>query len=74
MTNNNPGPAADLEATARTLLATAGLAPTDEELAGLVSQYPMYLAGMQALWEMPEVRYASPALIFDPTPIFADWS
>ncbi len=73
MTSETPD-VADLEATARTLLITAGLHPSDEEVADLVSQYPMHVAGMNALWAMPEARYAAPALIFDPTPVFADWS
>jgi hypothetical protein len=66
--------AAELEAAARSLLATAGLNPSEQELTDLVAQYPMHVAGLKALWEMPEARYAAPALIFDPTPVFADWS
>ncbi len=65
---------ADMEATARTLLAIAGLHPSEQEVADLVAGYPMHRAGVEALWAMPEARYAAPALIFDPTPEFADWS
>jgi hypothetical protein len=65
---------AGLEAAARSLLATAGLSPSEQEVADLVAQYPMHVAGLKALWAMPEARYAAPALIFDPTPVFADWS
>jgi len=67
-------PAAELEATARTLLEIAGLSPSEEEVTVLVAQYPTHLAGMKALWAMPETRYAAPALIFDPTPVFTDWT
>jgi hypothetical protein len=76
MTSEIPelSPTAESEATARTLLAAAGLSPSDEETAQLVEQYPLHLAGMNALWAMPETRYAVPALIFNPTPVFVDWS
>jgi hypothetical protein len=64
----------DPDATVRHLLAAAGLGPSDEEVAVLAAAYGEHRAAIDALYVIPEVRYASPALIFDPTPTFADWS
>jgi hypothetical protein len=62
------------ETTVRSLLAAANLAPSEEEIAGLVSGYEDYQAGIEALYAVPEARYASPALIFNAAPVFADWA
>jgi hypothetical protein len=62
------------ETTVRAFLAAAGLTPSEEEIATLVAQYPMHKAGIESLYAIPEARYESPALIFDPTPVFADWA
>jgi citrate lyase beta subunit len=62
------------ETTVRSLLAAANLAPSEEEIAGLVAGYEDYQAGIEALYAVPEARYASPALIFNAAPVFADWA
>jgi len=64
----------DIATTVRAALAAAGLSPTEEELAGLVAGYPAFRARIDALYAIPETRYASPALVFDPAPVFTDWS
>jgi len=66
--------AIDTDITVRTLLAAAGLTPSAEEIASLVDAYPRHKAGIESLYAIPETRYESPALIFNPTPVFADWS
>jgi len=50
------------------------LAPSEEEIAGLVAGYEDYQAGIETLYAVPETRYASPALIFNAAPVFADWA
>lgn len=62
------------EITVRSLLAAAKLAPSEEEIAGLVDGYEDYRAGIEMLYAVPEARYASPALIFNAAPVFADWA
>jgi hypothetical protein len=62
------------EITVRALLAAARLSPSEEEVAELVAMYPDYKAGIEALYAVPETRYASPALVFDAAPIFTDWT
>jgi hypothetical protein len=65
---------ADVESTVRTLLAVAGLTPSEPEIAVLVEAYPSLRAGVEKLHAVAEARYGSPALIFDPTPVFAEWA
>lgn len=60
--------------TVRTLLAAAGLFPSEAEIAGLVAGYPSFKDGIEALYAIPEARYAAPALTFTATPTFADWA
>jgi hypothetical protein len=62
------------EVTVRTMLAVAGLEPSEEEISALISAYPRHKAGIESLYAIPETRYESPALIFDPAPVFQDWS
>ncbi len=62
------------EITVRSLLAAAKLAPSEEEIAGLVAGHEDYQAGIESLYAVPEARYASPALTFSATPVFADWT
>jgi citrate lyase beta subunit len=62
------------ETTVRSLLAAAKLAPSEEEIAALVVGYEDYRTGIEALYAVPEARYASPALIFNAAPVFADWA
>jgi hypothetical protein len=64
----------DVELTVRTLIAAAGLSPSEEEIATLIAAYPEHKAGIESLYAIPEARYAAPALIFSPTPVFADWA
>jgi hypothetical protein len=64
----------DVESTVRTLLTIAGLGPSDDEVATLVAAYPMFKAGIDSLYAIPEVRYGAPGLIFTATPTFADWA
>jgi hypothetical protein len=48
------------------LLAMNGISPTPEEVDQLVTAYPHNRAGVEALYAMPGVRYAEPAVTFDP--------
>ena len=63
----------DVQATVRTFLAAMGLCPSDDEIAVLTSQYATHQASVTLLHSTTEARYESPALIFDPTPVFAEW-
>jgi hypothetical protein len=63
----------DAELTVRAMLTAAGLSPGPEEITSLVQAYARHKAGIESLYAIPETRYESPALIFDPTPVFADW-
>jgi hypothetical protein len=60
--------------TVRQFLKAAGLSPSEDEIATLAAAYPAHKAGIESLYAIPEVRYESPALIFDPTPVFEDWA
>jgi len=62
------------EITVRSLLAAARLSPSEDEIAGLVDGYAEYQAGIETLYAVPEARYASPALIFNAAPGFANWA
>jgi hypothetical protein len=62
------------EAMVRSALFAAGLSPSEEEIASLVEAYADYRAGIDSLYAVAETRYASPALTFSATPVFADWS
>jgi aspartyl-tRNA(Asn)/glutamyl-tRNA(Gln) amidotransferase subunit A len=62
------------EVAVRTLLKAAGLSPSEDEIATLIAAYPAHKAGIESLYAIPEARYESPALIFNPTPVFADWA
>ena len=63
----------DTAATVRALVAAAGLAPSDEEMAALIAAYPDLRARMDAMHALVEARYESPSLVFDPNPTFAEW-
>jgi aspartyl-tRNA(Asn)/glutamyl-tRNA(Gln) amidotransferase subunit A len=58
----------------RDRLAVAGLEPSPDDLASLIEQYPLYVAGVASLYEIPETRYESSAVVFDADPPLADWS
>lgn len=48
------------------LLALNRISPTPEEIDRLVAAYPQTREGVEALYTMPGVRYAEPAVTFDP--------
>jgi hypothetical protein len=62
------------EDTVRSALAAAGLSPSDDEVAVMVEGYADYRAAIDALYAVPEARYASPALVFSASPVFVDWA
>ncbi|HWE69111.1 MAG TPA: hypothetical protein VG205_02045 [Acidimicrobiales bacterium] len=62
------------ETKVRMAMVAAGLAPSDEEIESLVATYADYQAGVESLYAVPEARYASPALVFNAAPVFADWA
>jgi hypothetical protein len=64
----------DTDLTVRNLMATAGLSPSEDEMATLIAAYPEFKAGIESMYAVAETRYASPGLIFTATPIFADWA
>jgi len=47
---------------------------SEEEIESLVATYADYQQGVESLYADPETRYASPALIFNAAPVFADWA
>jgi hypothetical protein len=58
----------------RALLAQASIAPTTEsDVAALVAAHAMLRAAADALYDVDEARYESPATRFEPAPVFADW-
>jgi hypothetical protein len=62
------------ETKVRVAMLAAGLSPSDGEIDSLVATYADYQAGVESLYAIPETRYASPALVFTATPVFADWA
>lgn len=62
MTENTPTDAEIVGA----LLAMNGITPTAEEIEQLVTAYPGSRLGVDSLYAMPGVRYAEPAVTFDP--------
>jgi hypothetical protein len=66
--------APDIRTTVSVLLAAAGLEPSPAEFQILLDAYPLHKRGIESLYAIPEARYEAPALIFDPTPVFADWA
>lgn len=62
------------ETAVRRALAQSGLVASDEEVATMAAGYGEYRTGIEALYAVPEARYASPALVFTATPTFVDWS
>jgi EmrB/QacA subfamily drug resistance transporter len=59
--------------TVQTLLAVAGISPSEDELDELERSYPAFRLALDGLHEVPDGRYASPALIFQAAATFADW-
>jgi hypothetical protein len=61
------------KSTGRARLASAGVTPSEEEVAYVVAGYPRVRAMIELLHAVPDARYESPGLHFDPTPTFAEW-
>jgi hypothetical protein len=59
--------------TVRALIAAAGLRPDAEELAELVRVYPTFRAALDQLYDVPDARYAPPALVFVASGTYRDW-
>lgn len=72
-TYSDPQPDPAVITAVESLLTAAGLAPSADELAVLVAQYPSHRTGVELLHSLPELRYESPALTFTATPVFSDW-
>jgi hypothetical protein len=68
-----PGPSDD-DTAVSAMFAAAGFSPPPDELAAFVRGYPMLKGMVQMLYAVPEARYESPCLSFDPTVIPTDWS
>jgi hypothetical protein len=64
----------EAESTVQAFLAAAGLPADPDEVTFLVGQYQIHKAAIESLYAIPAARYEAPALIFDPTPTFADWA
>ncbi|OXM66649.1 MULTISPECIES: hypothetical protein [Amycolatopsis] len=58
----------------RGLLAAAGLTATEAELAAYVPAYTGQRASLDALYDVPEARYADPALRFRAGARTEDWA
>jgi hypothetical protein len=48
----------------RAMLAASGLSPTAEEIAMICAGYAAFRGAVDALYDVPEARYADPALRF----------
>jgi EmrB/QacA subfamily drug resistance transporter len=59
--------------TVETLLAVAGIRPSEDELDELARSYPSFRQALEELHAVPEARYAAPALTFQAAATFADW-
>ncbi|OAI39065.1 hypothetical protein AYO38_08320 [bacterium SCGC AG-212-C10] len=59
-------PVVDVETTVRALLTASGLTPPQEAFDTFVRLYPSLRAMADSLYEIPEVRYEEPALIYSP--------
>ncbi|MBF8193452.1 hypothetical protein ITP53_48825 [Nonomuraea sp. K274] len=56
------------------LLAAAGLTVPENEIELLAAGYALQRAGVDALYAVPEARYADPALRFRADARMTDWS
>jgi hypothetical protein len=54
----------NVEATVRNLLAAAGMSLPDDKVEMYVRIYPRLRAAADALFDIPEVRYQQPAVIY----------
>ena len=55
----------DTESVLRALFTAAGVALTDEQIAGFVLLYPTLRKQADRLYAIPELRNEQPALLFD---------
>lgn len=62
---SDPAPVDD-RATVLALLHMNGLSPSEKEIDAMVVGYPAARAMVESLYTMPGVRYAEPAVTFDP--------
>jgi hypothetical protein len=62
------------EETVRALVDAAALRPDAEEMAELVRVYPVFRAGLDALYAVPEARYESPSLVFGAAGPLVEWT
>lgn len=60
--------------TVRRLLAAARLTVPEDEIALIAAGYDLQRAGVDALYAVPEARYADPALRFRADARIVDWS
>ncbi|TYB65404.1 hypothetical protein FXF51_19505 [Nonomuraea sp. PA05] len=56
------------------LLAAAGLTVPEDEIEVIAAGYPLQRAGVDALYAVPEARYADPALRFRADARIVDWA
>jgi len=56
--------APDVETTVRGLLAAGGLSLTDTQVEKYVRVYPTLRAAADRLWDIPEIRYEQPAVVY----------
>jgi hypothetical protein len=55
------------------MLAAAGLTVAADERERLLEMYAIYRPGIAALYDLPEVRYEAPALVFQAEPKLQAW-
>lgn len=61
-----PNPKVDHATTVRAFLAASDLPAFDDEIAVIAAGYSGLRAGINALYAVPDVRYADPTLRFQP--------
>jgi hypothetical protein len=57
-----------------TMLAAAGLSPSDEEVEALVKSYPMVKGMVDTVYAVEAARYENMCLTFPAETTFADWA
>ena len=58
----------DVETTVSALVGAGGLSLTEPQLEKFVRIYPMFRAQADRLWEIPEIRYEQPAVVYHAEP------
>ena len=66
--------AAPDEEIVRMRLAEAGLPAHEDEIERIIAGYPVHRAMIKSLYAVEAAKYESPALGFNPTPVFAPWA